>query len=209
MGAILVARFADLVRYLREREDLSQEKFGAKIGRVTQKSIRDWENGTQPTTRSLKKVANYIGKPLEELQRFLDDDSDVPVEEFLAGISGSPRSLRLQQILEWLPLLQAGEVAIVARQCFELIYRQFSREPEPPLSIAGLVRGVKEVPGVSVERLREISEGDRPTDYELVQLSIVLVKPGGGSWTTHELMEIRDRDFPAQHDYFEETKSNG
>lgn len=207
---MLVARFADLVKYLREREDLSQEKFGAKIGRVTQKSIRDWENGTQPTTRSLKKVANYIGKPLEELQRFLDDDSDVPVEEFLAGISGSPRSLRLQQILEWLPLLQAGEVAIVARQCFELIYRQFSREPEPPPSISEMAKAhTGEVSEISAERLKEISEGDRPTDHELVQLSIVLVKSGGGSWTTHELMEIRDRDFPAQQNQIEESQSNG
>jgi len=49
---------------------------------------------------------------------------------------------------------------------------------------------------LSVEALRRIREGVRPTDVELVDLARVLVKANGDVWTTHDLMAIREMTFP-------------
>lgn len=71
-----------------------------------------------------------------------------------------------------------------------------SKKPEP--SISELVQGLS-LPSdslVSAWELQAISAGIRPSDEQLVYLATILVKPGGEYWSTHELMAIRDRDFP-------------
>lgn len=68
-----------LVRELRERTGLTQEKFAAKLG-VTFPTINRWENGrAKPSPLALKQVEDLLrdmgdrGKDL--LQEFFPDDS--------------------------------------------------------------------------------------------------------------------------------------
>lgn len=194
----VVSRFSELIRRLREREDLSQEKLGRVFGNVWQKSIRDWESGATPSTRNLKKVADYLDKSLDELMAYNSGESDQSVDEFLDRVSASHKKSHFTLILEWLPFLKPSEIAEIARRCFDLIYNNFRPNTPPSPSIAEMAKQANfdgfEIPS---DRVEAISNGDRPTDHELVQLSLILTKPRGDSWTTHELMEIRDRDFPA------------
>ena len=44
---------------------------------------------------------------------------------------------------------------------------------------------------MSVERINELLEGDRPSDSELQQLAQRLVKPNGEAWEEEELVDIR------------------
>lgn len=208
-----MSRFSDLLKHLREREKLSQEKFGQKVG-VRQKSIWDWEHGKEPKIDSLGKIANYIGKTLEELLDYISEESSLTLEDFLANVSSPPRSSKFLQILELLPQLQAGELVEIARRCFDLLnswfYRSSDLESAP--SIAEMVNKLgdfSQYDQIPRDRLEAISAGNRPTDHDLVQLSLILQKQGGGFWTTHELIEIRDRSFPNSTCQTEEKLPNG
>lgn len=69
-------------------------------------------------------------------------------------------------------------------------------EADPPIS--ALVQGLS-LPSdslVSEWEVQAIASGIRPSDEQLVYLATILIKPGSGYWSTHELMAIRDRDFP-------------
>ena len=69
-----------LVRALRERTGLTQEKFAAKIG-VTFPTINRWENGrAKPSPLALKQI--------EDVLRGLEDRGKDLLQEFFAGEEG-------------------------------------------------------------------------------------------------------------------------
>ena len=62
-----------LVRELRERTGLSQEKFAARLG-VTFPTINRWENGkTRPSPLALKQI-EYLIKEMGEKGKYLMDE---------------------------------------------------------------------------------------------------------------------------------------
>ncbi len=66
-----------LVRELRERTGLTQEKFAAKLG-VTYPTINRWENGrAKPSPLALKQI--------EDLARGLGEQGKDLLQEFFAG----------------------------------------------------------------------------------------------------------------------------
>jgi len=66
--------FPRLIRTLRERTGLTQEKFAAKVG-ATFPSVNRWENGkTKPSPLALKQI--------EDLARQLGERGDDIVREF-------------------------------------------------------------------------------------------------------------------------------
>lgn len=70
------ADLSRLVRELRERTGLTQEKFAAKLG-VTYPTINRWENGrAKPSPLALKQI--------EDLLRSLGDQGKDLLQEFFA-----------------------------------------------------------------------------------------------------------------------------
>ncbi len=66
-----------LVRELRERTGLTQEKFAAKLG-VTFPTINRWENGrAKPSPLALKQI--------EDLLRYLGERGNDPLQEYFGG----------------------------------------------------------------------------------------------------------------------------
>lgn len=60
MSAIGQSQLADLVRETRQRLELSQVKFAAKLG-VSFQSVNRWENGrTKPLPIALKQIENLL-----------------------------------------------------------------------------------------------------------------------------------------------------
>ena len=71
------ADISRLVRELRERTGLTQEKFAAKLG-VTYPTINRWENGrAKPSPLALKQI--------EELARGLGERGEDLLQEFFPG----------------------------------------------------------------------------------------------------------------------------
>ena len=71
------ADLSRLVRELRERTGLTQEKFAAKLG-VTYPTINRWENGrAKPSPLALKQI--------EDLARGLGERSKDLLQEFFPG----------------------------------------------------------------------------------------------------------------------------
>jgi len=71
------ADISRLVRELRERTGLTQEKFAAKLG-VTYPTINRWENGrAKPSPLALKQI--------EDLARGLGERGKDLLQEFLPG----------------------------------------------------------------------------------------------------------------------------
>jgi transcriptional regulator with XRE-family HTH domain len=72
-----LADLSRLVRELRQRTGLTQEKFAAKLG-VTYPTINRWENGrAKPSPLALKQI--------EDLLRSLGDRSQDLLQEFFGG----------------------------------------------------------------------------------------------------------------------------
>lgn len=203
-------RFGELIKRLRSREHLSQEILGRRLGNISQKTIFDWEHGSTPRARYLKRVADYLGKSVDDLMAYNSGETDQSIDDFLDGASANPREERFALIMDWLPKLQMTEVSEIARKCFDLIFNGFSFAAQKSLPISGMVKlqdtSNSDIPD---DRIQAIKDDDRPSDLELVQLSLVLSKPDGRRWTTHELMEIRDRDFPPSNCEFKERIQNG
>ena len=69
-----------LVRQLRERTGLTQEKFAAKLG-VTFPTINRWENGrAKPSPLALKQIENFL--------RGLGDRGSDLLQEFFSAEEG-------------------------------------------------------------------------------------------------------------------------
>ena len=72
------AEMSRLVRELRERTGLTQEKFAAKLG-VTYPTINRWENGrAKPSPLALKQI--------EDLVRSLGERGKDLLQEFFPGV---------------------------------------------------------------------------------------------------------------------------
>lgn len=81
--------------------------------------------------------------------------------------------------------------------------------PNPP-SLAQLIQvwDLKELAKVSrikPARLKELANGDKPTEQELIFLGRHLRQPDGTLYQTEALMEVAERDFP-QNNHQEEDK---
>lgn len=116
---------------------------------------------------------------------------------------GEPKSVRLNlQITETAKRLLQEEAAKYGISLAELA-EFLARKVQPSVTIAQLIARVnlKRLAAetqISIERLQQLMDGQKPTDDELIDLAAVLVKADDTPWTTHELMEICDRTFPCK-----------
>jgi len=107
---------------------------------------------------------------------------------------------RIEAIHRDVDLLREMKFTQVIRTLLIRGIEAFERQYSPRTSIAYLVRqwSLEELAAeteISLEVLRRIQDGVRPTDGELVDLATALVKSNGEAWNTHELMAIRDATF--------------
>lgn len=66
-------KISDLIRELRQRLDLSQEKFAAKLG-VSLRTINRWESGsTVPSQMALKLIEEMLEKMGESGKRLVNE----------------------------------------------------------------------------------------------------------------------------------------
>lgn len=199
-----------LIRYLKRGKTL--RKLANDVG-VSHGSIDRWERGGSGISGDGQiKIAAYLNVPLSQLRQYLN--GELSLDELLEAsqIAALPSDgqLSLGTVIQWFKTLPLTDIMqllhALAARVMELTHPK-------EVTIASLFEDweLQELhealdEAISVERLAEIEAGDRPSDGELIDLAMVLVKNNGEPWTTHELMEIRDRTTHRTH---EEKQANG
>ncbi len=187
------SRLAALISRLKGRKGV--RPFSRDIN-VDPGTLSGWLSGDVETPRGRNREAlvAYIGCSDDDLSRYLGGEA--ALDDLLRNLPQTEKPLTLNRVLSWLPTLSLNELARLAEAATELIRRRTDCH-----SIADLIETelrnrrwtleqlAAEV-DISLEALIGLRNGNKPTEEQLLDLTLVLTKSDGSRWTFDELKAI-------------------
>lgn len=187
------SRLSELISRLKGRKGLRPFSRDIKVDPGT---LSGWLSGDVETPRGSNRQAllTYIGCADDDLSRYLD--GELILEDLLKNLPQTDQPLTLNKVLSWLPNLSLNELARLAEAATELIRKRTDCH-----SVADLIENeikkrhwsleqlAQEV-DIPLDTLIELRNGGKPTEEQLLDLTLVLTKQDGSRWTFDELKAI-------------------
>lgn len=187
------SRLSDLISRLKGRKGLRPFSRDIKVDPGT---LSGWLSGDVEAPRGGNRevLLAYLGCTDEDLSRYLSNE--VELDDLLQNLPQTDQPLTLNKVLSWLPSLSLNELARLAEAATELIRRRTDCHSIADLIEAELknrrwtIERLAEEVDISLEALVGLRNGDKPTEEQLLDLTLALTKPDGTRWTFDELKAI-------------------